>query len=327
MPNGIGYNECKVCHKKNVRFGYWEGGGGDHGPYMDNYSEKWLQAFICQGCRRDFEEALKKEGQEICDKCWWRVDYHNFETTAWSKTIGEECSTCQQRAEQEQQAEEERQEWQAKQDRRNKARQEIQDEINKKKAQIKKNEERVNNIPDNSSSNSSRSESTSSSYSPPPITNSTSTSVNCSECQKIISIGEKVYTWPHEPNEKYCESCGIQKTLVYETLKKMLEGYDCTVTIETNNFLSSRYKTFLRLAQRIAKGEKINIDNSPVSEEDKQGLRLFAQEKNQINQEERDKLNQTLFWASLFWIAVIGLVIYLVVRWRRKKREKELLFK
>lgn len=38
MPNGIGYNECKVCHKNNVKFEYWEG-GADHASYHTNYGE------------------------------------------------------------------------------------------------------------------------------------------------------------------------------------------------------------------------------------------------------------------------------------------------
>jgi hypothetical protein len=54
----------------------------------------------------------------------------------------------------------------------------------------------------------------------------------------------------------------VQQTIVIETLKKMFEGYDCTAAIEKTNQLLPRYKTLLQLAQRIAKGEKINIERT-----------------------------------------------------------------
>jgi hypothetical protein len=57
-----------------------------------------------------------------------------------------------------------------------------------------------------------------------------------------------------------------------------MQGIDCFPQIEQDNRLSYENKVNLTAAIGIKRGERINIDNLSLSEEDKQGLRDFQKQ-------------------------------------------------
>jgi hypothetical protein len=123
---------------------------------------------------------LKTQGSEICSECWSNVNYQNFDTTNFTKPIGEKCPHCEQK--------------QGTQIKPNNC-------INCQKVISQEPTEHLCSNCKSSESNpvdtpktSSQSTSNSNHYTSPPTTNPTSTLTNCCECHKAIAVGEQVYT-------------------------------------------------------------------------------------------------------------------------------------
>lgn len=76
-------------------------------------------------------------------------------------------------------------------------------------------------------------------------------------------------------------------------------GIDLTSRIENSDKLTPNNRTNLLAAQKIKKGEKVDINNLNISEEDKQGLREFQQEVNKNTNNPPPKPNKGDKYASV----------------------------
>lgn len=294
MPNGIGYNDCKTC-KKRVEFEYWEG-GNDHAFYRTNYEEKWLKTFICESCHKGLKEWLNKEGREICSQCWRKVNYHNFDHILFTKDVGKECKACEIERKTDENKEQTRQS-------------EVNQENQEQEADIKT--EKIHGADYKSEAKTINSTTQNNKQQKAPITNYSSISTNCFECQKTLSAGETIYAWPHLPNKTFCLTCGQQQEICFNYLQQIMQGIDCFSQIEHDNRLSYENKVNLTAAIAIKHGEEVDIDKLKISEEDKQGLKEFQKQCSSSlpiskNLQESKEPKNT-------WILILGIVALIII--------------
>ena len=106
---------------------------------------------------------------------------------------------------------------------------------------------------------------------------SNSSNMNCSECNFNIATGDNHYSFPNDPSKIICQTCKDQFELSQAYLEVMKQGVDLTERINKNIIIST-HRTNLLSAQKIIKGEQVNIDNLVLDEDDKHFLRELQQQ-------------------------------------------------
>lgn len=354
MPNRTEWNKCKVCERRKVKFEYWES-GSNADYFSTDYESKSKKAFICPNCYNALKKVLKDDGKEICQKCWSKLNYGNYETSNWSKPIGQDCQTCQRRTEQDQKESKTRQ---------NEAdnariRQEIEENSTSRAGKAlstcascqkdisqetsyyfpsdklthycvdcypKQNKSAINNPIPNSLSPSNSNQSNNS-PSTQQILNQQG-GIRCYNCQKEFQQGDKAHYFPQEPNTKWCDPCNPQVNIFFQAFQQILAGQ--TVATDQLNIPFDKQQV-LNILARIKRGDPVVVDEMlGISDEDKENLKVIQQKLNGEIISGKKPINEqgvnSLPWGKIvaFNVIVWPLIFVVVLIIRRQKRIRSL---
>lgn len=147
----------------------------------------------------------------------------------------------------------------------------------------------------------------------------------CSVCRKTLTKVEKSHCYfPEQPQHKFCNRPCWEQAYCHSLV---LEAIEKGENIDVDHFsnLTPHSKAFLKALQQVKRGEDINVSDAVLSWEEKEQLNKIkdevrAKQRKNISSKGKDKgLPDPV--KGIIVIGVVGMVIFLIVKLRRRKKK------
>jgi hypothetical protein len=146
----------------------------------------------------------------------------------------------------------------------------------------------------------------------------------CYNCKKVFNQGENTNYLPQLPDKKWCDACDFEVKICFQAAQQIFQGQKIDVD---NLNISQENKTELKAIIKLKNGEDIDIDKLNIDQESKAILKAIQAQIEQ-GQIPTNIVSPKPFYAKgSFWIeaiipifCVVGFV-YQIYRWRKAKRE------